>query len=91
MFRWLLILLVLLSAIVGLLVGVLNATPATLDLLAVELTLPLGGLVLLAFAAGLLGGLVLAWLLYYLPGRIRRSSRSRNRNKGTELADRPNG
>jgi len=91
MFRWLLILLVLIAAIAGLVIGVLNAEPASLDLLAIDLTLPLGALVLLALTTGLLLGLVLAWLLFLLPGRFQRSSRSRNRNKGTDLADRPNG
>lgn len=91
MFRWFLILLVLLAAVVGLVVGVLNAEPVRLDLMVAELTLPLGGLVLLALTAGLLGGLLLAWLLFLLPGRMQRSFRSRNRNEGTDLADRPNG
>lgn len=91
MYRWLLILLVLLAAVAGLLIGVLNGSPATLDLLLIELTLPLGGLVLLALGAGVLGGLILAWLLFFLPGRLRRSLRSRKNGKGAELADRQHG
>lgn len=91
MFRWLLILLVLLAAVAGLLIGVLNADAVTLDLLAFQISLPLGALVLLALALGLLVGLVLAWLLFFLPGRLRRSTRSRSNEKGTDLTDRPNG
>lgn len=91
MYRWLLILLLLLAAVAGLVVGVLNGNPATLDLLFVELTLPLGGLVLLALAAGVLGGLVLAWLLFFLPARLKRRIRSNKNGKGTELADRQHG
>ena len=91
MFRWLLILLVLAAAVAGLLIGVLNAEPASLDLLVAEVTLPLGGLVLLALGAGLVAGLILAWLLFYLPGRFRRSIRTRKQEKGTDLADRQHG
>lgn len=91
MFRWLLILLVLLAAVAGLIVGVLNADSVTLDLLTFELTLPLGALVLLALAVGVLTGLALAWILYYLPGRLQRAKLSRRNEKGTDLADRPNG
>lgn len=91
MYRWLLILLVLAAVVAGLVVGVLNAELATLDLLAAELSLPLGALVLLAFGLGVLGGLALAWLLFLLPGRFKRSTRSRKRYKGTDLADQQNG
>lgn len=91
MYRWLLILLVLLAAIAGLVVGVLNGAPATLDLLVTELTLPLGGLVLLALAVGVLCGLFLSWLLFLLPGRLKRSIGSRKKGKGAELADRQHG
>ncbi|HSH28092.1 MAG TPA: lipopolysaccharide assembly protein LapA domain-containing protein, partial [Wenzhouxiangella sp.] len=90
-YRWLLILLVLLAAIAGLVIGVLNGNPATLDLLVVEVTLPLGGLVLLALAGGVLGGLILAWLLFILPGRLKRRIRSSKNGKGAELADRQHG
>ncbi len=91
MYRWLLILLVLLAAIAGLIIGVLNGSPVTLDLLFVEFSLPLGGLVLLALAAGILGGLVLAWLLFFLPGRLKRRILSSKNGKGSELADRQHG
>ncbi|NBD96395.1 MAG: DUF1049 domain-containing protein [Gammaproteobacteria bacterium] len=91
MFRWFLIVLVLLAAAAGLVVGVLNAEPVSLDLIALEVSLPLGGLVLLALALGVLVGLLMAWLLFFLPGRIRRSGESRKRRKGTELTDRQHG
>ncbi|MEE4302856.1 MAG: lipopolysaccharide assembly protein LapA domain-containing protein [Wenzhouxiangella sp.] len=91
MYRWLLILLVLVAAVAGLVVGVLNGSPATLDLLVTDLTLPLGGLVLLALAAGVLCGLALSWLLFYLPGRLKRTIQSRKHGKGAELADRQHG
>lgn len=91
MYRWLLILLVLLAAVAGLAIGVLNADTVGLELLIVEVSLPLGALVMLAFALGLMLGLALSWLLFFLPGRLRRTSRSRQPNKGTDLADRPDG
>ncbi len=91
MFRWLLILLVLAASVAGLAIGVLNAETVDLELLIVEVSLPLGALVLLALALGLLLGLALSWLLFFLPGRLQRASRSRQHHKGTDLADRPNG
>ena len=90
MFRWLLIFLVLIAAVAGLAVGVLNGEPVTLDLAVMDLTLPLGGLVLAALVLGLLAGLALAWILFILPGRLKRARRSGTRTKGTDLADRPN-
>lgn len=91
MYRWFLIVLVLVAAVAGLVIGVLNAEPVSLDLLVADLAMPLGGLVLLAMGLGLLAGLLLAWLLFFLPGRLQRSIRSRKREKGTDLADRQHG
>ncbi|NBB93108.1 MAG: DUF1049 domain-containing protein [Gammaproteobacteria bacterium] len=85
MFRWLLILLTLAAAVFGLALGVLNADPVTLDLIAGSISLPLGGLVLLAFVTGLLAGVVLAWLLFIVPGRFIRRSRASSREEGGRL------
>lgn len=64
--------LVTLAAIaLGLVIGTLNATPVRLDLLWVQLDWPLGLVVLLAFACGILAGFALAWLVQVLPLRLR--------------------
>ncbi len=55
---------------VGLLVGTLNSSPVTLDLMWVQLELPLGLAVLLGFALGLLAGSSLTWLGRVLPLRL---------------------
>jgi len=55
----------------GLLVGTLNADKVTLDLLWIQLEWPLGLLILLAFAVGLLLGLMLANLTQVLPLRLK--------------------
>ena len=55
----------------GLLVGTLNADKAMLDLLWIQLEWPLGLLILLAFAVGLLLGLVLAYLTHVFPLRLK--------------------
>lgn len=88
MFRWLLIVLVLLAAIAGLALGVVNSEPVTLDLIATGISLPLGALVLATLTLGILTGLFLAWLLFILPGRLRARSRSSGReSRGTSPAD----
>ncbi|NND43713.1 MAG: LapA family protein [Xanthomonadales bacterium] len=61
----------LLAVAVGLLVGTLNADPAQLDLLWVQLEWPLGLMLLLFFAAGLVLGLLLLYLSQVLPLRLR--------------------
>ena len=64
--------LVTLAAIaLGLVVGTLNATPVHLDLLWLQLDWPLGLVVLLGFALGLLTGLAICWLGQVLPLRLR--------------------
>jgi uncharacterized membrane protein YciS (DUF1049 family) len=91
MFRWLLILVLLLAATAGLVLGVLNAEIVALNLVFTELNLPLGGLVLCAMALGLIAGLLLSWLLFIVPGRVKRARRSGSHRQGTDLADRSHG
>lgn len=61
----------LLAVAVGLLVGTLNAEPALLDLLWLKLEWPLGLLLLLFFAGGLLLGLLLLYFSQVLPLRLK--------------------
>lgn len=63
--------LVVIAAIaLGLLVGTLNSTPVNLDLLWLQLELPLGLAILLGFTVGLLAGLSIIWLGRVLPLRL---------------------
>lgn len=63
--------LVVIAAIaLGLLVGTLNSTPVKLDLLWLQLELPLGLAMLLGFSVGLLVGLSSIWLGRVLPLRL---------------------
>lgn len=72
MFRWLVLVLVLAAVIAGLVVGVLNPDSVTVDLVIARLSFPLGALMLMAVGAGVLLGLVLAWVMFVIPGRISR-------------------
>jgi len=89
MFRWLLILVVLLASVAGLVLGVLNADAVSFDLIIREVRMPLGALVLSALAVGLVLGLILAWLLFWIPARLTRDKPS-DSDKGNALADRQN-
>jgi uncharacterized integral membrane protein len=77
MFRWFLLFFFLAAVIVGLVVGVLNPQTVNLDLLAFNLSFPLGALVLTALVAGILLGLVLAAVLFVLPARLARRGRAK--------------
>lgn len=54
----------------GLLVGILNHDLVRVDLLWVQLDWPLGLLLLLALAIGLLAGVLIAWLFTVIPLRL---------------------
>ncbi|MEE4639401.1 MAG: hypothetical protein V2J42_11755 [Wenzhouxiangella sp.] len=83
MYRWLLLLAVLLAAGLGLVIGVLNPVSVTLDLALFSPSLPLGGLVLLVFASGTVFGLLLFWLMFDLPARVRRRAAGRGKSVAT--------
>jgi uncharacterized integral membrane protein len=59
-----------LAIAVGLLVGTFNSDRVLLDLVWVQLTWPLGLLVLAAFAVGLVVGLVMLFLAQVLPLKL---------------------
>lgn len=84
MYRWLLLIAVLVSAALGLLIGVLNPDPVQIDLALASPQLPLGGLILLVFAVGVIVGLLLFWILFDLPARVRRRAR-RGKESGSGL------
>ncbi len=77
MFRWLLLFFFLAAVIVGLVVGVLNPQTVNLDLVAFNLSSPLGALVLAALVAGILLGLLLAAVLFALPSSLVRRGREK--------------
>lgn len=58
------------AILVGLLVGTLNSSPVQLDLLWVQLELPLGLAILLGFSLGVVLGLSAIYLARVLPLRL---------------------
>jgi putative membrane protein len=64
------ILLAIAAVVLGLLVGTLNSDPVNLDLLWIQLELPLGLAILLGFSLGLVTGLVMIYLARVLPLRL---------------------
>lgn len=72
----------------GLLVGALNADRVPLDLLWIQLEWPLGLLLLMALAFGILAGTLLSYVLQVLPLRMqaRRARRSAEEIKGPTTA-----
>jgi len=89
MFRWILLLLVVVAVAAGLAVGALNPDSVTLDLAVARIALPLGALVLCALAVGTVCGLVLAWLLFVIPGKLK-APRRRRADKESALPADPN-
>jgi uncharacterized integral membrane protein len=64
------ILVAVLAVVIGLLVGTLNSNPVQLDLLWVQLELPLGLVILLGFSLGMLLGMGMLYFSRILPLRI---------------------
>ena len=65
------ILLAIVAVVLGLLVGTLNSDPVQLDLLWMQLELPLGLTILMGFSLGLIAGLVTIYFARVLPLRMR--------------------
>ena len=80
MYRIAFIVITVLAVAAGLLIGTLNSEVASLDLLWIRLEWPLGLILLCAAAAGLLLGVLLAWLFSILPlrARLRKALRKDN-------------
>lgn len=65
------------AILTGLIVGTLNSVPVSLDLLWVQLEIPLGLAILLGFSTGLIAGLSMVYLGGVLPLRLQlRKARS---------------
>jgi len=64
------ILLAVAAVVLGLLVGTLNSDPVQLDLLWIQLELPLGLTILMGFSLGLIAGLMTVYLMRVLPLRL---------------------
>ena len=79
MYRIIFILILILAIALGLLLGTLNSDPVSVDLLWVQISWPLGLVILSAVSSGLLLGLGLAWFFGILPLKIQlRNSRKGN-------------
>jgi uncharacterized membrane protein YciS (DUF1049 family) len=85
LYRVIFIIIAVLAISLGLLTGTLNSDTVSFDLLWIQLQWPLGLLALCVFAAGLLSGLVLAWVFGIMPLRVRL------RKSGGKESQRPDG
>ncbi len=75
MYRVGFILLAILAVVAGFLIGTLNAEQVTLDLLWWQLNWPLGLLIMLSLAVGLLLGVGLCWMFQVIPLKVRQRRR----------------
>lgn len=71
MYRIIFIIIAVLAIALGLVIGTLNSDTVSVDLLWVQLHWPLGLLIITVGAAGLLVGLLLAWMFGIVPLRAR--------------------
>ena len=83
MYRWLLLFAVFLAALCGLVVGVLNPDPVTLELGLMAPTFPLGAMMLVTFSAGVIVGLLLFWVLFDLPARVKRRMKAKEGHRSS--------
>lgn len=72
MFRWTVLIVCLLAAVAGLSIGVLNPDSVSVVLPGWSFELPLGSLLMVTFAMGLLCGLLLYLIFFQLPSRLGR-------------------
>jgi uncharacterized membrane protein YciS (DUF1049 family) len=75
MFRWVLLVAVVLAAAVGIVVGVMNPDPVSVQLPGARLEFPLGALLMVVLSIGLVAGCLLFFLLFHLPSRLRSGRR----------------
>ncbi len=79
-----------LAILAGLLIGALNSDAASVDLLVLEFTWPLGLVIVCAFVLGLLLGLATLWVLSVLPLKMRlRKAHKTAQSKPADLAVQP--
>jgi uncharacterized integral membrane protein len=82
MFRWLLALLLIASALLGVAIGLFNPQSVEFDLIFWAWQAPLGAVVVAALVSGVLLGLVVFWLGFAAPAgwsRWRRKHRTANK------------
>ncbi len=72
MFRWIVLITCVLAVAIGLAIGVMNPDPVVVNLPGLTFSLPLGSLLMLVFALGLICGLLVYLMLFHLPSRLRR-------------------
>lgn len=85
MWRWVLILVVVLGLVAGLAAGVLNPQPLTLDLFFVRVGAPFGVLIIVAFALGALVGAMFA-LIFGIARRSRSAAPATRTESGKALS-----
>lgn len=85
MWRWVLILVVLLGLVAGLAAGILNPQPLTLDLFFVRVGAPFGVLIIAAFAVGALVGAIFA-VIFGIARRSRSAATATRIESGKALS-----
>lgn len=72
MYRWIVLIACVFAIAIGLAIGVMNPEPVGVNLAGLTFSLPLGSLLMLVFALGLVCGLLVYLVLFHLPSRLRR-------------------
>ena len=70
MYRLIFIVIAVLAIFAGLVLGTLNADPVLVDLLWIQLNWPLGLVLVMALAVGIVVGVTATWLLQVWPARM---------------------
>jgi uncharacterized integral membrane protein len=89
MYRLLFILIALVAAGCGLLLGTLNADAVVLDLLWIQLNWPLGLVTVMALALGILLGMAATWVIQVWPLRMSLRRANAARDQATKALDTP--
>jgi len=76
MFRWVLLFAVVVAAVAGVVVGVMNPESVIVQLPGLALEFPLGALLMIVLSLGLVAGCVLFFILFHLPAKVHSSRRS---------------
>ena len=93
MYKLVFIVIAVLAVAAGLILGTLNADPVLLDLLWVQLNWPLGLVLVVTLAVGILVGVMATWLLQVWPARmaLRRERAAQQRALSQVQSEPPSG
>lgn len=75
MFRWVLLFAIVVAAVVGVVVGVMNPEPVIVQLPGTAFEFPLGALLMVTLSVGLVAGCILFFVLFQLPAKMNSARR----------------